>query len=81
MMLQCMDFNIDIGDVWKWSDNVCGAPHTTKKKVTRSRVHWHTKRRTRLRALEYVTEVTSFGHDGLHVGIHDLGYFRCLVER
>ena len=37
VMLQAMNFNIDFGDVLKWSDLVCDAPRILEQEVTTSR--------------------------------------------
>ena len=50
-LLQSLVLNIDFGDVWKWVDFVCDAPHTMGIEVTRAVPLRNTRRRTRLGAV------------------------------
>ena len=53
-LLQAVNFNIDLGDVVKWSDFVCDAPRIILQECTSSRTYWNTRKRTRLAAMEFV---------------------------
>ena len=42
-LLQAVNFNIDYGDVVKWSDFVCVVPRIMLQECTSSRTHWNTR--------------------------------------